>query len=53
MSLIVRFREKEPAGVYSFLCAEEADREYGRNQRTSSRTEKNRQQSKPDSKAMQ
>ena len=45
------FREwKEPAGVYPFLCAGEADREYGRYQRTYPGTETDREQPQPNSK---
>ena len=43
---------KEPAGVYPFLCAGEADREYGRYQRTYPGTETDREQPQPNSKAV-
>lgn len=43
---------KEPTGVYPFLCAGEADREYGRYQRTSPGTETDREQPQPNSKAV-
>ncbi len=41
---------EEPAGVYPFLCAGEADREYGRYQRTYPGAEADREQPQPDSK---
>ena len=46
------FDHKEPTGVYPFLCAGEADREYGRYQRTSPGTETDREQPQPNSKAV-
>ena len=39
-------------GVYPFLCAGEADREYGRYQRTYPGTETDREQPQPNSKAV-
>ena len=43
---------KEPAGIYPFLCAGEANREYGRYQGTYPGTETDREQPQPDSKAV-